>query len=256
MPIEQEHLIYDLEHGSSNPVIRPYLQTSEKSSKVSKMQCDICHRSVSTRLPFNCTICARDALYQSRIQHAQTLLQSESLGQEVERSTAGLPKPAKLSPHSANPKAEANLAWATQRAVADQTESADKARLIYNHIGALREETQKIKTDIAARKAKLLKRRAEFESAKRELSQSQATAVEPVEKGIRRTEHRWDIMHEKTAESRSFLCREAALLYGLQQRKRKKGGLGRDVYFIGGVPIADLRDLNSTPSFHFSLYGS
>jgi Vacuolar sorting 38 and autophagy-related subunit 14 len=54
-----------------------------------------------------------------------------------------------------------------------------------------------------------------------------------------------DALHARTAESRFFLCRETANLYGLVQRKRRKGAGGRDAYFIGGVPIVDIRDINS-----------
>jgi len=209
------------------------------------MQCDICHRSGNSRLPFNCTLCARDTLYQPRIQLAQTLLQGESLGKEVERNVKGSSRP-KRNQNSASAKsAETNPAWAVGRAAAEEAIAEEETQTVLNHVQSLREEIQNVKAEIAERKAGLQRRRAEFASAKQDLSHSQTNTVEPVEKGIRRTEHRWDILHNKTAEARLFLCREAALLYGLQQRKRKKGGLGRDVYFIGEVPIADLRDLNS-----------
>lgn len=209
------------------------------------MQCDLCHRSVSSRLPFNCTLCARDALYQPRIQLAQTLLHTESLGKEVEQNIIAPSKREKARSSAGTKTSDLNPNWTIHRAASEQVISEGKTRTILSHVEALREETQKIRADVTARKARLLRRRSEFALAKQELSQSQASAMEPVNKGIKRTEHRWDVMHKKTAESRLFLCREAALLYGLHQRKRKKGGLGRDVYFIGGVPIADLRDMNS-----------
>ena len=209
------------------------------------MQCDICHRSASSRLPFNCTLCARDALYQPRIQLTQTLLHTESLGKEVEQNVVGTPKKEKARSSLGTRTSEANPTWTVHCAASEQVISDSKTQTVLSHIEALREESRKIKSEIATRKARLMRRRSEFTSAKQELSQSQASAVEPVEKSIKRTEHRWDVMHNKTAESRLFLCREVALLYGLQQRKRKKGGFGRDVYLIGGVPIADLRDLNS-----------
>lgn len=216
------------------------------------MQCEICHRSASSRLSFNCTLCARDALYQPRIQLAQTLLHTESLGIEVEHNVVGTSKKEKV--HSlANTKiSEVNHTWTVHRAAADQVISEEKTQTVLSHVEALREETQKIKAEVAERKVKLLRRRSEFASAKQELSQSQASAVEQVDKGMKRTEHRWGVMHNKTAESRRFLCREVALLYGLHQRKREKGELGRDVYFIGGVPIADLMDLNSKHVFQSS----
>ena len=176
---------------------------------------------------------------------AQTLLRTESLGKEVEQVVVGTPGKDRARSSAGIRTSDPNSTWTVHRAGSEQVISENQTQSVLSHVEALREETQQIKSEIAARKARLLRRLAEFNSAKQELSQSQASAVEPVDKSIKRTEHRWEVMHNKTAESRLFLCREVALLYGLQQRKRKKGGLGRDVYFIGGVPIADLRDLNS-----------
>lgn len=209
------------------------------------MQCDVCQRSPSNRLPFNCTLCARSALYQPRIQLAQTLLQTEALGKEVEQNVTGVSQTNKATKNATTKAPGSNPTWTVQRAAAEQRASEEKSRHIYDHVQTLREEIQKTKADIAARRKALQRRRSDLASAKQELSRCRPHPVEDVEKGMRRTEQRWDTLHHKTAESRVFLCREAAVLYGLQQRKRKKGGLGRDVYIIGGVPIADLRDLNS-----------
>ena len=216
------------------------------------MQCDVCHRSPSSRLPFNCTLCTRDALYQPRIQLAQTLLHTESLGKEVEQNVLETSKKDRNWSSAGTKTSNLNQTWTFHRATSDRIASEKKTQNVLSHVEALHEEIEKIKAEISERKKRLLRRRSEFSSAKQELSQSQESAVESVDKGIKRTEHRWDVMHNKTAESRLFLCREVALLYGLHQRKRKKGGLGRDVYFIGGVPIADLRDLNSMNVFHSS----
>ncbi len=101
-----------------------------------------------------------------------------------------------------------------------------------------------MKSDVSVRKAGQLRRRAELASAKVELSKSQTVAPEPADKSIKRTAHRWDILHSKTAEARLFLCREAAQLYHLEQHKRRKGSSEKDVYTIGGVPIPDLMELN------------
>ena len=177
---------------------------------------------------------------------AQTLLRTEALGKEVEQNVAANSEREKARSSTGTRTSDLSASWNVHRATSEQIISEEKMRTSLSHIKSLREETRKIKSEIAVRKAKLSRRRSEFTSAKQELSQSQASAVEPVDKAIKRTEHRWDVMHHKTVESRLFLCREVALLYGLQQRKRKKGGLGRDVYLIGGVSIPDLRDLNST----------
>ena len=217
------------------------------------MQCDVCQRSPNNRLPFNCTLCARSALYQPRVQLAQTLLQTEALGKEVEQNVTGVSQINKATKNASTKTPELNPTWTVQRAAAEQRGEEEKSRHIYDHVQTLREEIQKTKADIAARRKALQKRRSDLASAKQELSRCRPHPAEDAEKVMRRTEQRWDTLHQKTAESRIFLCREAAVLYGLQLRKRKKGGLGRDVYIIGGVPIADLRDLNSECMYSFPI---
>ena len=218
------------------------------------MQCEICQRPPSSRRPFNCTLCAREILYQSRIQLAQTLLNAENLGKEVERNVNGSAK-SKKAPSSASSRAtDVSPVWRIQSAAAEEVDAKDKTQDVLSHVQILREEIKAAKDETTQRKARMQRRRTEFTSAKKQLAQSQTKPVEEVEKGVRRTEHRWDILHTKTAEARLFLCREAALLCNLQQRKHKKGGLCRDIYLIGGVPITDLRDLNSTTYYSRLLH--
>lgn len=207
------------------------------------MQCDICLRSQSSRLPFNCTTCARTALYDPRIQLVQTLLQSEAIGKDVKNHLVAKPATSKKKPATKSP--EFSPTWTLEQTIGEQVASTERTQDILTHVEALRKETDSMRNEVARRKARLLRRRSDLKFANDALSQREAVAIDPVEQGVRRMEHRWEAMHTKTAESRVFLCREAAQLYGLQQRKRKRGGPMRDVYLIGGIPIADLRDLNS-----------
>ena len=209
------------------------------------MQCDICLRSSSSRLSFNCTTCARNALYEIRIQLVQTLLQNEAIGKDVQRNIGVEPASNKSKISTTTRLAEINPSWALGQTSGDQIALKERTQVILSHIEALRKETDDIKSELAKKRARIFRRRTDLKSASDELSQREVVALDPMEKQVRRMEHRWDAMHTKTAESRIFLCREAAHLYGLQQRKRKKGGSSRDVYLIGGIPIADLRDLNS-----------
>lgn len=207
------------------------------------MQCDFCLRSPSSRLAFNCTTCARNVVHEPRIQLLQTLLHREAIGQEVESHLVARPAASKKKATIKSP--EVNPAWTLEQTIGEQAASTERTQNILSHVEALRKETDSMRIEVAKRKAKVLRRRSDLNSANDALSQREAVVIDPVEKGVRRMEHRWDAMHTKTAESRVFLCREAAQLYGLQQRKRKRSGPGRDVYLIGGIPIADLRDLNS-----------
>lgn len=78
--------------------------------------------------------------------------------------------------------------------------------------------------------------------------------VTVVQRDTRRINSKWKTLHTRTAEARSYLCREAATLYGLRQKRRRSG---RTDYSIGGVPIPNfLQDLNcmGTLSFPCAVY--
>lgn len=209
------------------------------------MQCDVCRRYWSSKLPFHCTTCARNTLYATRIEQAQILLQKETAGNDVKRIIGATSSSSTLSKLPGQDGPPSTKAWELERASSAKADSLEHSQVTLSHIAALRKELEDTRESIAKRKAVLGQRRSDYDSASHHLSQRRASALEPVEYGITRTQTRWDALHDRTAESRVFLCREAANLYGLQQRKRRKGVLGRDSYIIGGVPIVDLRDLNS-----------
>lgn len=210
------------------------------------MQCDICRRSPSERLPFHCTICARNAVYESRIRIAQMLLENEAASTAVERKIGTKNTAAGRSEPPPDKKSqETSLAWTIKQANADRAISTEKTEQILTHVKALQKQTETIKAEIARRKASVSQRKKDLQSSREELAVREATALEPFERGVKRIQHRWDAMHAKTLESRVFLCREAANLYGLQRRKTKKEVTGGYAYFIGGTAIPDLRDLDS-----------
>lgn len=209
------------------------------------MQCNICRRDWSSKLPFNCTICARNTLYETRIEQAQTLLQRETAGNDVIGFVGAPGSVTTTTKLSGQEAARNNKTFELERASSAKTDSLERTHAILNHKDALHKELEASRELIARRRTLLSQRRSDYDSATHSLSQRRAAALEPVESSIKRTQGRWDALHDRTAESRVFLCREAANLYGLQQRKRRKGMLGRDSYTIGGVPIVDLRDLNS-----------
>lgn len=195
-------------------------------------------------------------MQEPRIQVALILLQGEAIGRDVERNLS-LQK-AMLDRHPAklvNKPQELIPSWALERATTERVASDEKTKAILSHFEALRTQTKEMKAEISRRRTNLARRRSNLQAATQNILQLQTSAIEPIEKGVKRTEHRWDALHAATLEARVFLCREAAQLYGLQQRKRKRGGPGKDVYTIGGIPIADLRELNSS-SACFPLFGN
>ena len=212
------------------------------------MQCDICSRPGSTLLPLNCSTCARNALYEPRLFYVQTLLQKETLGKDVERvlpagKVTDISTPIQQKLRDADQLAPSQ--YLLENLHSRRIESSDRIGSILSHVETLREETKRIKSEIATRKTALRKKRTAITYAKKELLQQQSIATEPIQKSIAKIEHRWKALRQMSAESRVFLCKEAANLFSLQQRKRRKDAAGRDSYSIGGVPIVDLRDINS-----------
>lgn len=135
--------------------------------------------------------------------------------------------------------------WAVQAANTREAQSSARTKAALDHVEILKQEIKQGKEEISKRKAALAQRRSDAESANYQLSERRTTTLTTVQNTIKRTEHLWNSLHNKTAESRIFLCREAANLYGLRQKVRRKEGKAKDSYTIGGVGIVDLRDMNS-----------
>lgn len=214
------------------------------------MQCDICIRSESQKLPFFCTTCARNSLYDLRLKNAQTLLQKENLCRQVHVATGSTSSWTgtgdEVRPFQIDGQArESAHQWAYQIASSGQDEVRDRRQESLAHIETLRKEIEAGKADIARRKAILTHRRSHVFSATRGLAEQRAGVLDTLASGVRETSKKWDSMHSEIVNARVFLCTEAADLYGLRQHRRKKGGSIRDDYTIGGVGIVDLRDLNS-----------
>ena len=207
--------------------------------------CQVCHRPGTCALSLNCATCARNTFYEPRLQHVQSLLSKEALGREVEQAlTAG----------RASNGAQSSARITYETSTSQLFEVVERTKTILNHADILQYQTKEMRLDIAKRKAAQEKRREAFMSAKSDLAEQEGRAAEPTQKAIAKTNYAWDILHTETVKSRVFLCREVASLYGLQQKKRRKGVSGRDIYLIGGVPIVDIRDINSKYYILSSMY--
>ncbi|KAI9714191.1 MAG: hypothetical protein M1812_006412 [Candelaria pacifica] len=206
------------------------------------MQCHICSRQHGPQLSFNCSTCARSALYGLRVELGQALLDNNTFVRQINPIIASATK----EPSSS--RAATGQKWSRlsiEEASAKAERSAERTLEISGHLQILRKEIEEGKAEIAKRKAALAQRRSDASSANHNLKARRAATLETVEKGTKKLNHRWNSLHTKTVEARVFLCREAADLYRLRQRKRKKGGSFKEDYTIGGVGIVDLRDLNS-----------
>lgn len=78
--------------------------------------------------------------------------------------------------------------------------------------------------------------------AANEAAHHQDTQLEVVKGDIKRLNQKWKLLYTRTAEARSFLCREAAGLYSLRLKRKRSGKVE---YTIGNVVLPNLlTDLN------------
>lgn len=195
------------------------------------MQCDICFRTGGKE--YLCPTDARNLLYEPRIQNAHMLLEKDALEQQI-NALLSSPQPADQSASS--------LDISAVKAETEQT--IDRTHEIIAHADELRAKVEKARAEIAKKKATLARRKEDLASAGSPTDARRTRELEEVQKSIRMTNYKWNQGHNTLAASRTFLCGEAAKLYGLR-RVRKSGGL--EEYRIGGMNIMDLRTLNSMP---------
>ncbi|KAL1960781.1 hypothetical protein VTO42DRAFT_6611 [Malbranchea cinnamomea] len=211
------------------------------------MTCHVCSRPPNQRLQFHCPTCARNQLYPLRVDHVQTLLEKEAVEREIEKAVAKQVTAVEPDQPQANP-----TRWAIQAAQTRSSQSAARARSIHEHIAILKKEIEQGKEEISRRRAAIAQRRSDAESVNYRLSERRAASVSEVQSDIQKIQQKWNSLHSKTVESRVFLCREAANLYGLRQKARRRKGEVLSTYIIGGISIVDLRDLNNANPTHIT----
>lgn len=203
------------------------------------MQCDICFRTGGKE--YLCPTDARNLLYEPRIQHAYMLLEKDGLEQQIN---------ALLSNTLRVDQGASSLDISAVRS--ETVQAIDRTQEIIAHADELRAKVEKAREEIAKKKAALARRKNELASAGSPTDARRMRQLEEVQKSIRMTNYKWNQGHNTLAASRTFLCGEAAKLYGLR-KVRKSGGL--EEYKIGGMTIMDLRTLNSMPSLYLGGYG-
>ena len=219
------------------------------------MSCDICaHVQTSA---FLCQTCARSRLYQLRTDTVRVLLEREYLGQQIEAAVnPSLSRKKLLSEdreHNVQKENGTTRLWVLQSISNKQTQSLTRMKAATSQIESLRSQIKDKKFEISQRKIRLARRRSDSASAIYQLSERETGLLGGIRNSIKRTDHIWHSNHTKTAEARIFLCREAASLYGLRQKVRKRDDGLKETYTIGGVGILDLREMNGKSHLRFSV---
>ncbi|KAJ5286889.1 hypothetical protein N7478_002575 [Penicillium angulare] len=220
------------------------------------MSCQTC-TSTHSRLPILCPTCARNRLYQLRLEYTQILLEKEALGQHIESAVSSdrsrTPR-SKIETGSSEADHDGSRRWVHQTISSRENSSASRLETVRQHTKTLKEEIEARKADILERRRRLARRRSDSESAHYQLGEREAAILISIQNTTKRTEHLWHTLHSKTAEARIFLCREVAHLYGLRLKTARKAD-ARQNYVLGGLAILDLLDMNGKLTiFYIFIY--
>lgn len=222
------------------------------------MSCHICCQTPSSRTRYFCPTCARNRLYHLRVQHASVLLEKESIGRQIEDATVskdldGL-SPDRITRNRSNSQGIDSNILTIQAITNEKAKSSGRITLISNEIERLRSDLKRKQLEVSQRRLTLAQRHSDAESATYQIADREETTLAGIQNTTKRTDHLWHSLHSKTAEDRIFLCREAANIYGLRQKTKKKDGELKEIHIIGGVPIIDLRDMNGKSRRNSTAY--
>lgn len=209
--------------------------------------CGICSQAFGYKRRPICVSCALTTIYQSRHHQAQILIQCRTSSNNV-------------TLHIDAEKGIGCLPAAAQ--TVELTESANKSRheqqksqteLIDQRLAAIRLQQQALRDLIAEAKASnterhgsLAKATCELQSAKLELNQSYAEDCAQAKADLLRSNTRLAKVRSRIADGRLKLCRETARLASLNVRRRRTSDATiESEYMLGGLPLPDLRNINT-----------
>ncbi|KAH8766898.1 UV radiation resistance protein and autophagy-related subunit 14-domain-containing protein [Diaporthe sp. PMI_573] len=193
------------------------------------MDCDICHRPHHPqKLPFLCVVDSRNRLYAGRFAHATALIENEALGGEISSTLT-----------STGPPSRGDAAGKTiyaERLRSEEAQAADRTSQIIAQADKLRAEIDAARRELADRKKTNARRKADLAEASNGIESRRSRHVEEAERAIQMTKYKWNRSFESMAATRSYLCMEAARLYGLHRVKK-----GNSVKFeLAGIEMIEL----------------
>lgn len=193
------------------------------------MNCDICHRTHHPqKLPFLCAVDSRNQLYAGRIAHATALIENEALSGEISSALT-------IASPSSNGEAAGKTIY-VERLKSEEALAADRTSQIIAQADKLRTEIDTARREIAERKDKNARRKADLTEASNGIEPRRSRHVDEAERAIQMTKYKWNRSFESMAATRSYLCMEAARLYGLHRIKK-----GNSVKFeLAGIEMIEL----------------
>ncbi|KAI1205432.1 UV radiation resistance protein and autophagy-related subunit 14-domain-containing protein [Annulohypoxylon truncatum] len=200
------------------------------------MNCDICQRAHHpNRLPFFCTVDARNKLYDGRLANAEILMKTE----ELESRMTKLLSDADVSSDAPARRSRTYI----ENCASEEYQAKERTDRIIAAADKLRDEVAAAKKEIEERKASMARKRSDLATASQGITARRTRQLEEPIKAAKMIRYTWDREYEAMTQYRAALCMEVAKLYRLQRIKR--GNPVRFEYKIGGIDIVDLCNMNS-----------
>lgn len=170
-------------------------------------------------------------MYEGRIAHTNALIKNDLLEQNISSALVS------SQPSSGNDEASKTIRL--EQIKSEEAQAADRTSQIIAQADKLRAEMEAAKRDIKERREKLARRQADLSQLSNGMSARRSRQLEETERAIQMTKYKWNRTFENTAATRSFLCMEAARLYGLRRNKKS------NKYELGGIEMIELPDMIS-----------
>jgi len=204
--------------------------------------CGVCTKSMTQEDGPHCPSCVRNMLYGVRLELARVLMEKEELGKKVEAITAEEEPDEPLDDELQTLR----TAFHSQVDISELQQTIDETAEIERQTTILKKEVELKKAKAKEMRANLDARKANLLAAKRAEKKGQQQKLEQLQEATAKLKAEHDAVHNKIIDAKATLCREAASLLRLQHSKKKtKEGTIKDRYFIAGLPLPDLKDINS-----------
>lgn len=203
------------------------------------MDCDICARSGPelTNIGLYCTSCARAALYTPRLEHGRVLLEKAALNSKFDTITN--------ESGTADGNRSLAKAWRTEISRTRASDLNCDLQQKQVSITSVNDDISNLRNEITRRKAELESRRAALKTVKGSLAGQDRGQIDRIGEVTAKGLKNFNAIHDASVETRAYLCREAATLLRLRQRKTRRNDQIREHYLIAGWQIPDLRSITN-----------
>lgn len=208
------------------------------------MECDICCRPERDVKDFLCTVCARTNTYLPRLEYAQILLEKDKLSQQVEK-VVGLQVTKGENSDTAVESEAGQEEWQVELAQISINEKRRHVEHLKDISENVRVETAQLKANIRVLKDKIAERRKALSTIQDHVPSRRDMMLENVGNINNKATSSLLKLHQTSSDSRAQLCREAASLMRLRQRRIRGDITARDQFLIAGLTLPDLREISN-----------